>query len=297
MSTTTKTRARVRFFQPDRRLAPYLTAIYLNDVEVAPGARMKDMLHPEWANLRFLEGEPGTACIGPGELQPTPACVLAGPTSYATRFETGSFRSWGIGFLPLGWTKFVSASADLYADRIIDAEQDPVLKSLVKIRPLICDPDGDPLAQAQAINRHFLELLADAGPDDLTVIRAHAALMDSNIGSVSELATSTGLSGRSFERLSLRAFGFAPSLLLRRQRFLRTLAAVMLDGSRSWSNSLDQHYHDQSQFTRDFKRFIGLTPSAYMAQPRPIIDAAVRGRMAAAGAPMQVLHQPNGSTL
>ena len=25
----------------------------------------------------------------------------------------------------------------------------------------------------------------------------------------------------------------------------------------------------------------------------PIIDAAVRGRMAAAGAPMQVLHQPN----
>ena len=38
-----------------------------------------------------------------------------------------------------------------------------------------------------------------------------------------------GVSERSFGRLSRRAFGFAPSLLLRRQRFLRTLGAVMLD--------------------------------------------------------------------
>lgn len=83
------------------------------------------------------------------------------------------------------------------------------------------------------------------------------------------------------------------SVLSHPGRKLEALGVVMLDRSRSWSNSLDQHYHDQSHFNRDFKRFMGLTPSAYMAQPHPIIDAAVRGRMAAAGAPMQVLHQPN----
>lgn len=285
-------RARMRFFQPDPKLAPYLSAIYLNDIDVAPGARMVDMLHPEWANLRFMEGDPGAACIGPGELSPTPHCVLAGPTCYASRFETGTTRSWGIGFLPLGWTKFVTASAELYADRAIDAEQDPVFAALAAMRPLLRDPSADPHAQADAINRHLLGLLADARPDDPAVIRAHAALADPSVGTVAELAARAGVPERSLERLSRRVFGFAPKLLLRRQRFLRTLGAVMLNPSRSWSDSLDLHYHDQSHFNRDFSRFMGLTPSAYMASPHPVVDAAVRGRMAAVGAPMQVLHRP-----
>lgn len=294
MSVVATSRARMRFFAPDPALAPYLTAIYLNDIDVAPGERMADMLHPEWANLRFMEGDPGAASIGPGPLQPTPACVLAGPTCYAARFETGTVRSWGIGFLPLGWTKFVHASAEIYADRSVDAEQDPALAALVALRPQLRDPDADPHAQAAAINRHLLGLLADAPADDAAVVRAHAALADPAVGTVSELAARTGLSERSLERLSRRAFGFPPKLLLRRQRFLRTLGTVMLNPARSWSDALDLHYHDQSHFNRDFARFMGLTPSAYMSQPHPIVDAAVRGRMAAAGAPMQVLHQPVG---
>ncbi|RYY27697.1 MAG: AraC family transcriptional regulator [Sphingomonadales bacterium] len=253
---------------------------------------MADMLHPEWANLRFMEGDPGTGSIGPGEMEPTPICVLAGPTCHATRFQTGTVRSWGIGFLPLGWSKFVPVSAESYADRAIDAEQDPAFRSLVAMRPLLRDPAADPHTQADAINRHLLNLLADGPPDDPAIVRAHAALADPDVGTVAQLAARAGVSERSLERLSRRAFGFPPKLLLRRQRFLRTLGAVMLDTSRSWSHALDLHYHDQSHFNRDFTRFMGLTPRAYMAQPHPIVDAAVRGRMAAAGAPMQVLHQP-----
>lgn len=292
MGIVSESRARMRFFAPDPELRPYLSAIYLNDIDVPPGERMEDMLHPEWANLRFMEGNPGIGCVGPGEMQPTPACVLAGPTCHATRFETGTVRSWGIGFLPLGWTKFVNASAELYADRAIDAEQDSAFASLVSLRPLLRDPDADPHAQAAAINLHLRGLLAGAAPDDPAVIRAHAALADPDVGTVAELAARVGISERSLGNLSRRAFGFPPKLLLRRQRFLRTLAAVMLDTSRSWSHALDLHYHDQSHFNRDFMRFMGLSPGAYMAQPHPIVDAAVRGRMAAAGAPMQVLHKP-----
>ena len=286
-------RARMRFFAPAPELAPYLSAIYLNDIDVAPGERMKDMLHPEWANLRFMEGDPGAAAIGPAEMNTTPACVLAGPTCYAARFETGQVRSWGIGFLPLGWSKFIGADAQLYADRAINAETDPALADLVALRPLLRDPQGDPQEQASAINRHLLGLLSQRPPDDPAVVSAQAALADPNVGSVAEFAESAGSSYRSLERLSLRAFGFPPKLLLRRQRFLRTLGQVMLDPTLSWSHSLDIHYHDQSHFNRDFRRFMGLTPRAYMAQPHPIVDAAVRGRMAAAGAPMQVLHKPS----
>ncbi len=283
----------MRFFPPAPELAPYLTAIYLNEIYPEPGDRVKDMLHPEWANLRFMEGDQGSACIGPGALTSTPACVLAGPTCYSARFETGQVRSWGIGFQPLGWAKFIGADAELYADRAVDAETDPALVDLVALRPHLRDAEGDVYAQAGAINRHLLDLLGHKPPDDPAVIRAQAALADPNIGSVAELAEAAGSSYRSLERLSLRAFGFPPKLLLRRQRFLRTLGQVMLDPTLSWSSSLDFHYHDQSHFNRDFRRFMGLTPRAYMAQPRPLVDAAVRGRMAAAGAPMQVLHKPS----
>lgn len=295
MSAAGETGARMRFFPPAPELAPYLSAIYLNDIEPVPGTRMADTLHPEWANLRFMEGDPGVACIGPGELRPTPACVLAGPTCYAARFETGAVRSWGIGFLPLGWTKFIGAPADAYADRSVDAEGDPALAHLARLRPQLRDPDADPGDQAAAINAHLLGLLAGAPPDDLAVARAHAALADPDVGTVAELAERVGISERSMAKLSRRAFGFKPKLLLRRQRFLRTLAEVMMGNGVSWLSSLDAHYYDQSHFNRDFRRFMGLSPQAYLAQPKPIVDAAVRGRMAAAGAPMQVLHQPQSA--
>lgn len=293
MTAIMETKPRMRFYAPDPRLERYITTIYLNHIDVVAGTRMTDILHPEWANLRFIEGDPGLACIGPGAMQPTPGCVFVGPTCHSTRFETGTVRSWGIGFLPLGWTKFVGASAELYADRFVDAEQDPVFKSLVSMRPLLRDLDGDPQAQADAINRHLLGLLADAPPDDPAVIRAHAALADPDVGTVAEMAARVGFSERSLGKFSTRVFGFPPKLLLRRQRFLRTLGQVMLDPSRSWTDSLDLHYFDQSHFNRDFMRFMGLSPNNYIAQPHPILAAAVRGRMAAVGAPMQVLHQPS----
>lgn len=284
--------ARMRFFPPAPELVPYLSAIYLNDIEVGAGPRMADMLHPEWANLRFMEGDAGTASIGPGEMRPAPSCVLVGPTCHATRFETGTIRSWGIGLLPLGWAKFIRASAEDFADRFVDAEADPLFAGLTRLRPLLRDPDADPHEQAATINRTLIALLEDAPPDDPAILRAHAALADPEIGTVAELAARVGISTRSLDRLSRRAFGFPPKLLLRRQRFLRTLGEVMLNSALRWSESLDLHYFDQSHFHRDFSRFMGLSPRAYMALPHPIVDAAVRGRMAAAGAPMQVLHSP-----
>lgn len=287
------TRATMRFFAPAAELSRYLTAIYLNDIEVAPGERMADMLHPEWANLRFIEGDPGSARVGPGPLEPTPQVALAGPTCHFIRFEVGTLRSWGIGFLPLGWTKFVRLPAEDYANRTIDAERDPAVQGLAALRPALRDPHADPHAQAAAINAHLIRLLERAPPDDPAVVQAHAALHNPAVGTVTELAEATGVSERSFERLSRRAFGFPPKLLLRRQRFLRTLGAVMLNPLQSWSAALDVHYYDQSHFHRDFMHFMGMSPSAYMALPHPVVDAAVRGRMAAAGSPMQVLHQPD----
>lgn len=118
------------------------------------------------------------------------------------------------------------------------------------------------------------------------------ALVGSQVHGVSDLAEATCMSLRTLERLSKSVSGFTPQLLLRRQRFLRSLARFMLDPSMRWIETLDSHYHDQTHFVRDFKRFMGMSPSVYAKQPHPVLGAAADAREAIAGEAMQVLHRP-----
>ena len=95
------------------------------------------------------------------------------------------------------------------------------------------------------------------------------------------------MSERSLERLCGRYFGFPPKLLLRRQRFLRSVAQFMAASRRSWSQALDSQYYDQAQFVRDFRSFMGMTPSEYAEAPHPILDKVIAQRMADQGAAPQ----------
>jgi len=106
------------------------------------------------------------------------------------------------------------------------------------------------------------------------------------------MAEAAGLPAHTLERLCRRHFGFAPSLLLRRQRFMRSLAQYMIDPSLKWIGAIDGHYHDQAQFVRDFHRFMGMSPREYAARPHPVLSAVMRARQAAAGAAVQALHKP-----
>ena len=92
---------------------------------------------------------------------------------------------------------------------------------------------------------------------------------------------------RSLERLCGRYFGFPPKLLLRRQRFLRSLAQFMIDPGHTWSEAIDGQYYDQAQFVRDFRSFMGMTPSEYADAPHPILEKIMAQRMADQGAAPQ----------
>ena len=285
----------VHFFLPSPALRPYVTTYYLLEVAVPEGATIEDRLHPEWANVRFSAQDDWLAAIGPETPRAVPRLAATGPTSRATHFVTGSMRSWGIGLLPLGWARFIQAPACVYADRIVDGETDPAFAGFVDLADRCAlAVKADPGEQAARIDRFMLALLDRTSPpeDAERIQAAHTALVDCEIATVADLAVRNGMSARSFERLSLRAFGFSPKLLLRRQRFLRSLARFMLDPSLTWLSTLDDHYVDQAQFVRDFRRFMGMSPSCYAALDHPVLGAAARARAVAAGQAMQVLHQP-----
>lgn len=285
---------RLRFFLPSPALAPYVTTYYHMAVERAGPDGIEDHLHPEWANIRFSAAADLAAGVGKEPLRPVPQLVATGPTSLATRFVARKGGFWGIGLLPLGWLRFVRAPAHDYADRFCDGATDPAFACFTPLIAALSEPGRDLADQARLIDAHLITQSGDHARDEDAVRAVHAALVDPQVGSVAHLAEQAGMATRTLERFSREVFGFPPKLLLRRQRFLRSLAQFMLDPSLSWLSTLDYHYHDQAHFVRDFRRFMTMAPSEYRQRSHPVLMAAARGRAEAAGAAVQALHQPTG---
>lgn len=273
----------VQFFQPSPALRPYLTAFYLTEIDAPPGVLVDDYLHPEWAALRLTEGTPPVASVGPGPMRPQWPLVANGPTSRTIHFGVEKSRVWGIGLQPAGWAKFVPESADALANVTVDACTHPAFARLAPLVDLVFDGRGDAAAEAARIDAHLMTLADLPVPHEAQIAACHAAILDPEVASVAQLAARMALPVHSLERLTRRYFGFAPKLLLRRQRFLRSVAQFMLDPTLKWVGALDGQYHDQAQFVRDFKAFMGLTPRQYTALPHPILYPILRQRMTDAG--------------
>jgi AraC-like DNA-binding protein len=304
MKGSTGNAVTVRFALPSEKLRPYVTTYYL--IEAQPSTRgpaIEDYLHPEWANLRFLRADWSQSAIGEEPLRNSPAFAVTGPTSQATRFrikqgpEARKGGNWGIGLMPLGWAKFFDAPADQYADRFVDGHADPAFEALrdlgVELSRRFHGEPGDFTREVALIEECLTGFLDRDVPNADLITAINSALVDRDIATATQLAERVGMNLRSLERLSRRVFGFPPKVLLRRQRFLRSLAQFMLDPSLKWLNTLDHQYHDQAHFVRDFKQFMGMTPGAYAKLEKPMLVAAAQARMAIAGEAVQGLHDPN----
>lgn len=284
-----------RFFRPSAELAPHISSYYLIDVAIDHGDSITDWLHPEWGNVRFSDN--GHWNIGvDGTFKPLPLAVGTGPTSHTIAFRVdGPIRIWGVGLLPLGWMRLVGVPANALADTTIECTASSPYARLAGLRAATFRKKHDPLAEAGRIDKYLCKMICTNPPheDEVRIRNIHTALFDEHVTTVAELAARIGLSPRSLERICLRSFGFPPKLLLRRQRFLRSLAQFLLNPSLSWIETLDENYVDQAHFVRDFKKFMQMSPSAYAAQEHPVLASASRTRTIIAGAPVQALHPPD----
>ena len=277
----------VRFYRLSEAIAPYFTALYAFEFECADGAVIEDYLHPEWTAMRFTVGPVPTASIGGGPLRPQWPFVASGPTSRALHFGITTGRIWGLGLQPAGWAKFATGNVSDLADATVDGATHPSLELFRPIGRIVADSKLDADTIAERINDHLMSCNGRSVRQLDLVFACQEALRDADIANVGELAKRLGLNARALERLCSRYFGFPPKKLLRRQRFLRSLASYMLEGGRVWSAAIDGQYYDQAQFVKDFRDFMGMTPSEYAAMPHPIIDRIMAQRMADQGAAPQ----------
>lgn len=279
------------FILPAPALRRYITTYYFFEIETADGQPLADVLHPEWASARFIIDGTVDASIVPHPPQLVPPASLTGPTLRACNISCSKAKMVGIGVLPLGWHRLIGTDASKRANQVFDIDEDPAFAVFVSIWQQI-KAMTDPEYIAATFDAHLLAAVNLEDPRESDIDALHRALTNPDIAEVTQLAETLNMPVQRVERLSRRVFGFPPKRLLRRQRFLRTLAVRLLDPELRWSNVIDTQYHDQAHFTRDFHDFMGMSPRAYLDMPRPISRAAIRARMEALGQPLQVLQRP-----
>ena len=280
-----------KFLLPAPELRRYFTSYYFFEIETPDGSVLDDLLYPEWAGARYMLEGSIPASFVPDPPAPVATASMTGPTTRAAHIACQYARLAGIGILPLGWYKFVGEDASRYANGSFDSETEPAFALFGAIWQDIKHL-RDPGDIASTIDRHLLTALKPSTDREKEIEKVHDALADPEITDVGQLAARVGLNSQYVERLCRRVFGFPPKRLLRRQRFLRSLGARMLDPDLKWVKVLDASYHDQAHFSRDFRDFMGMSPKAFLDMPRPISKAALRARAEALGQPLQVLQGP-----
>jgi AraC-like DNA-binding protein len=280
----------VRLALPAEPLRPYITAYYTTHIESE--TPVSDWLYPEWGNLRMIYAG-GWDCYRV-DVPPYRADfpLAQGPTSKPIHISSRHVRVVGIGLLPSAFSHLFGVYVDAYADAYV-----PVADLLGPdgdtLAAALAEADGDDDAQFALCDGFFLRLLAKAVPAPRTaqVFALHKLLNDPDVNTVEEIGDALELSAPRLNRLCKHGFGFSPKLLLRRQRFLRMLGALHSRPYTEWRDFADPAYVDQSHLIREFKYFMGLSPSKYMALPRPIQLAAVPKRAEVIGRPLQGLHR------
>jgi len=282
----------VRFFRPPAPLEGCFTSFYRLNLTVDGGGQVEDWLQPEWSNLRFFKGAKPEAMVPGGERLADATFAATGPSSLPTRFRLGTTRCWGIGLFPLGWARFAVGDAADMANGLANGVKCTAFARLAPLADIIFDEEDDDEGEFERIVAHFLSLNRPHRDGDR--IRAvHAALVDPEVGTVRQIAEQADVAPRTLDRVCRRYFGFPPKLLLRRQRFMRSLADWMLGGGR-WTDALDGHYYDQAQFTREFKAFMTMSPSEYAEREHPILSAFMVERARVWGSAAQTLDPPHG---
>lgn len=281
----------VRFYRPSDWLRTAVSTFYVLRMEVE--APVEDLLHPEWPNLRLLQAGQWTLTFEGKRSVTTaaPAALISGTLSKAALARCGPGVLVGVGLLPAGWAQLTDRSAADHTDQIGplaalvgEAAADELLCGLAGVTR-----DEDYCA---VLDAWFLKVMTPAAQSSALLVDAHRALVDPELASVADWARRLGRSTRQLERISLDYFGMSPKRLLRRQRFLRTFAAIRDQPLGAWGRLLDERYADQPQFIREFRYFIGLSPRDYFSRPWPFMIAAGDARKALLGAPVQGLHRP-----
>lgn len=283
------TTPRMRYWQPAEHLRGCISGYHLYAVETPPGELHHDVFQPAWANLRIrlTTDTRWRVRIGDGDwVEPAPVSLF-GPSSAVAWSQSDTGLVVGAGLLPRAWARMPFGAARERANTVNALDEIAGLPA-AEVHARFCGVHAEDDIP-RLLDELFTLVLRPPGRDDRAIAQVEAALVDPGIGSVGQLAEQTGLSSRALERLTHRAFGFPPKLLLRRARFLRSLHAIRGTKPADRTAAIDPGYTDYSHFVRDSHAFLGMSPGAFLRLDAPLLHASLELRRQVLGASAQAL--------
>ena len=264
----------LRYFVPAPSLRGLVSSYYVFHADLP---HYTDVMRADLPQLRFLVRGSTIYDFLDGRRMASPRASLLGPTYAAYRFEaTGPLLVLGIGLQPAGWAALVREDASVYANRIWDAEPlfgNVLARTLAVLEQIDRYPD-----MADAADRLMTSLLVRVPQPNFWFTQlTDQWLASSPSPEVHDLVNSVGMSARQVERLAKRIYGAPPKLLARKYRALKA-AAQLSQGNHSWSDVAGDSFSDQSHFIREFRRFVGVTPSQLLAQPPLVMHLSLERR-------------------
>lgn len=262
----------IRYFAPAPPLRTFLSSYYWFE---ANQASFCDQMRAEIAQIRFVTLGRATNTYRGGKMRNGLRAQLQGPTTAPVHFAAeGPLHVFGVGVLPLGWAALIDEPADHYADDVADLAAVVGCQAAIVVDAIARARDD--AARVALADAFFLGLLekARAVPQWFTRL-TDDWLTGSPNPDVDALVAASGMSARSVERLARRIYGASPKTLARKYRALN--AAVRLGNGEieKWSDIGPGVFYDQAHFIREFKEFIGMTPSCFAGQAATVTKLTI----------------------
>ena len=236
------------------------------DVVSGPASRLPDTPASDWwlpgpARLCLITGS-ASVQIRKRHFASLSSVAVIGPTDRAHRVvvENGNVVSMAI--TPVGWARLIRRGAAGFRNMAVplrEAMREP-FASLAE--DLLHAPQAEGSLASRSLHDLLLPL-ADAAREEPMVLALDALIRDPANVQVRDLNARLGLSEAQLRSLALRHFGIPAKILLRRARFLRSLAQVDYRSGHSSYAAIDPSYHDVSHFLRDAHYFLGTTPRRF----------------------------------
>lgn len=249
-------------FAPRPDLAPFVHCVWLfegedaaEDQRIAPDGRCELIVH---------YGTPYLERSADGSAAPQAPVVFAGQLTRPLHLRgQGMTGVIGVRFRHVGAQAYTGVAVSRFTDRRAPLDD---LAGRGAGAALAASLAGlDEPARLAAVQDHVAgRIAALAIPPDIAVERAVTMIEAGE--TVETICAAVGLPARALQRCFARAVGIPPRRLAAVLRFRRVFDALADASVETWTDAAQAAgYFDHPQMARDFRRFVGCTPSRFVA--------------------------------